>query len=170
MSYTYARSTCTSYLLSYCSPLSGGPALRPSRERPSVRATRSGSCCTLPAAPRCSYMYGEKVSWRAAHSAWVSCVSPVLTAVSPSIVPAALRKSTMSFAPTPRTHVSNSKWNLKWKRFRIPFGVSAVIQNINGKSEIQVHSTPLGRGAFERGAYPPPNTLRYNLRETGLSA
>ena len=121
MSYTYARSTCTSYLLSYCSPLSGGPALRPSRERPSVRATRSGSCCTLPAAPRCSFMlYGEGLMAGAAHSTRL-CPVLTVTAVSPSIVPAALLKSTMSFAPTPRTHVSNLKWNLKWKRIRIPY-------------------------------------------------
>jgi len=108
---------------------------------------------------RCSFMYGEGLMAGAVRAAHSTRLCPVLTvtAVSPSIVPAALLKSTMSFAPTPRTHVSNLKWHLKeyskWKRFRI-VPVIGRYQNINGKSEIQVHSTPLGRGAFERAHTP----------------
>jgi hypothetical protein len=66
-----------------------------------VREGLDHSCCTLPAAPRCSYkMYGEGLM-----ASGTQRLCPVLTAVSPSIVPAALRKSTLSVAPArPCTH------------------------------------------------------------------
>jgi len=126
---------------------------------------------------RCSFMYGEGLMAGAVRAAHSTRLCPVLTvtAVSPSIVPAALLKSTMSFAPTPRTHVSNLKWHLKeyskWKRFRI---VPVIGRTSLPKYQWEVGNTGSQHASrawrIRAGAYPPPNTLRYNLRETGLSA